>query len=249
MEEEDRSVKPELQAELRTFCVQACHGKSKGSFRTQTSAVMNRFPGAMAADLSETDLWHKVKAMPYVACEKSDGTRYLLAALGDRGVFLISREWEMSPWRLILKGRDGKLLDDTLLDGELVTDTEGDPDGILTELPVLRFLVFDAMRIGGRDLTCLNLLKRLETCAAEVFKPRIDFLRECAEKKAKPKEDMDIFMKDFFDLRDVSVVIGLSKQKRLPHPCDGVILTPVLWPYTPGSCPQLLKWKPPEMNT
>mmetsp|Transcript_447 Transcript_447/g.1000 ORF Transcript_447/g.1000 Transcript_447/m.1000 type:complete len:127 (+) Transcript_447:302-682(+) len=91
MEEEDRSVKPELQAELRTFCVQACHGKSKGSFRTQTSAVMSRFPGAMAADLSETDLWHKVKAMPYVACEESDGTRYAGSLGGPWGVFDFTR--------------------------------------------------------------------------------------------------------------------------------------------------------------
>lgn len=40
-----------------------------------------------------------------------------------------------------------------------------------------------------------------------------------------------------------------DQMTRLKHSSDGVIWTPVKWPYIPGTCDKLLKWKPPESCT
>ncbi|KAL8444289.1 hypothetical protein Emag_005550 [Eimeria magna] len=52
---------------------------------------------------------------------------------------------------------------------------------------------------------------------------------------------------DFFEIFDLEAIRRLAL--RLPHPSDGIIFTPVKLPYVTGTCPLLLKWKPPHLNT
>jgi len=54
-------------------------------------------------------------------------------------------------------------------------------------------------------------------------------------------------LKDFFELWQLGEVTAIASE--LPHGTDGLVFTPVMVPYVPGTVPALLKWKPAEMNT
>lgn len=36
---------------------------------------------------------------------------------------------------------------------------------------------------------------------------------------------------------------------KLPHENDGLIYTKNYCPYYPGTCPEIMKWKPKELNS
>lgn len=59
---------------------------------------------------------------------------------------------------------------------------------------------------------------------------------------------IDIFMKDMFDVADVE---GIFKYiiPNLQHENDGLIFTMNACPYYPGTCQEIMKWKPTELNT
>ncbi|EEA06259.1 mRNA capping enzyme, putative [Cryptosporidium muris RN66] len=137
----------------------------------------------------------------------------------------------------------------TLLDGELVKDTFSIDDQKLT---ILRYLVYDCISIE-RDETIklLPLLERLKNAYLKVIKPKILYDRIIkkffGEMKQIKSDPFEIYIKDFFEVTDVPAILNFSK--RLPHLSDGIIFTPLHLPYIPGTCPQLLKWKPPHLNT
>jgi hypothetical protein len=59
---------------------------------------------------------------------------------------------------------------------------------------------------------------------------------------------IDIFMKDMFEVADVEGIFQYVIPK-LQHENDGLIFTMNCCPYYPGTCQEILKWKPTELNT
>ncbi|CDJ65247.1 mRNA capping enzyme, putative [Eimeria necatrix] len=194
----------------------------------------------------------------YVACEKTDGIRFLLFSK-DRRIYLIGRRdevREISEMYLPRAADSSEAQEETLLDGELVMDQ-------LEGAAVWRFLVYDCISIDGNEtIQKLNLLKRLHAVRKQVIEPLLllqlqqqqqqqtaaaaaaavgDSLPPCS------KPPMEIYLKDFFEIFDLNSIRCLSL--RLPHPSDGIIFTPVAPPYITGTSPLLLKWKPPHLNT
>ncbi|KFH07074.1 mRNA capping enzyme, partial [Toxoplasma gondii MAS] len=206
---------------------------------------------------------------PYVACEKTDGIRFLLLAASGC-IFLIGRKEEvrMIPDKFLpRKGRLHEPQQLTLLDGELVMDRL--PNGE----SVARYLIYDAICIErDESIKELNLMGRLAAVAERVVAP----LRELEEEermqserneaarephandgsgeaqlaktgRTKGKNSLEIYLKDFFEIFDLLHIQRMAL--RLPHESDGIIFTPVNLPYATGTCRQLLKWKPPHLNT
>lgn len=132
----------------------------------------------------------------------------------------------------------------TLLDGELVKDIV-EIDG--KKKYVLRYLIYDCICIERDDtIKSLPLLERLKLAYLKVVIPKCKY----EQNRVAISSDCPIFelyLKDFFEVDEVPAILNFSK--RLPHPSDGIIFTPVHLPYIPGTCPQLLKWKPPHLNT
>lgn len=58
---------------------------------------------------------------------------------------------------------------------------------------------------------------------------------------------IEIYLKDFYTVDKINVLIKIMK--KLPHPSDGIIFTPLYDPYVTGNCYTLLKWKPLNLNT
>lgn len=58
---------------------------------------------------------------------------------------------------------------------------------------------------------------------------------------------IEIYLKDFYTVDKINVLTKIMK--KLPHPSDGIIFTPLYDPYVTGTCYTLLKWKPLNLNT
>ncbi len=55
-------------------------------------------------------------------------------------------------------------------------------------------------------------------------------------------------MKDMFNVNEVPYIFEKIIPK-LQHFNDGLIFTKNLIPYFPGTCEEILKWKPSHLNT
>ena len=62
---------------------------------------------------------------------------------------------------------------------------------------------------------------------------------------------LNIFMKDVFEVWDTVKLLKLIEEKNqmLMHENDGLIFTVDKCPYYPDIAPDIIKWKPPHMNT
>ena len=59
---------------------------------------------------------------------------------------------------------------------------------------------------------------------------------------------IDIYMKDVFKIQDVPAIFE-HVIPRLQHGNDGLIFTQNAVPYYPGTCEEILKWKPRHLNS
>ena len=108
----------------------------------------------------------------FYAAEKTDGVRYMLLILGERGSFMVDRNFEMKrlPPAMHFPSRKAgtPLVDNTLLDGELVEDAA--PDGKSDQR--MRYLAYDACCVCGACVTAQPLTHRLMLARREVLAPR-----------------------------------------------------------------------------
>ncbi|GBE58996.1 mRNA capping enzyme [Babesia ovata] len=208
------------------------------------------FPGAQPVSLTRNDLPLLFRS-DYVVCEKTDGIRALLLAASG-AIYLIGRNEEVHyvPIHLPVRGNPSETQQLTLLDGEIVVDTMH-VNGVEVQHP--RFMCYDGVYVQRRSLRELNFLDRLSIVYTDVILPYQKSLEapttEAAEgapaEAAQPP--LAIYLKDFFDISQIAHIEKFSQS--LPHVSDGLIFTPVRLQYLPGTCPKLLKWKPPHLNT
>lgn len=232
--------------------------------RTLIGWNRNSFPGAQPVSFKRSDIYN-LYLKDYVVCEKSDGVRALLLAASG-GIYLTGRNDEVHylPMKLPLRGNLVEAQHITLLDGEIVVD-DIDDDGVRVQRT--RFMCYDGLYVHGRKLASHNLMERLSIVYTDVIVP----YRRALESKNKAlmiktdavegldvfatnddSEDekepvLEIFLKDFFDISQITFIEDFAK--KLPHISDGLIFTPVDASYKGGTCPNLLKWKPPHLNT
>ena len=152
-------------------------------------------------------------------CEKTDGTRHLLASIPD-GVFIMDRALTITQIPSL------RIPKDTLLDGELV------------ELKNKKWLfaVHDAIRVKGEDLRERPLTERLEKARAIV--------RTIIKTAAAPFEVRVKTMVPLEKARD-----ELPALDSFEYETDGVVLTPVNEPIRTGTHETMFKWKPRERIT
>jgi mRNA capping enzyme, catalytic domain/mRNA capping enzyme, C-terminal domain len=185
-----------------------------------------RFPGPQPVSI-ERRHFPLLKAQPYLVCEKTDGVRHLLASF-EEGTFLVNRAFACEKVSV-------RVPKDTLLDGELVTTKVGKeglrPDG---KPQVSRlFMVYDAVRVKGEDVTQKPLTERLEA-ARKVVKGIIK----------TANAPFEIRVKTMWTLG--SPVPDLSS---FEYETDGLVFTPIDEPIRMGTHETMFKWKPRERIT
>jgi hypothetical protein len=162
-----------------------------------------------------------------MVCEKTDGVRHLLAST-DEGVFLVNRAFACEKVNI-------RVAKDTLLDGELVRTKAGKeglrPDG--KPAVSLLFMVYDAVRVKGEDLTQKPLDARLEA-ARKVAKSIIKTANAPLEIRVKTMWPLGLPVPDL---------------NAFEYETDGLVFTPVNEPIRTGTHETMFKWKPRERIT
>lgn len=132
-------------------------------------------------------------------------------------------------------------LTDTLIDGEMVLDKDGGHT-------IPRYLIYDIVSLNGQFVGDQNHDVRLKIVQKELVDPRrLAISKNIIDRQAEP---FGIRKKDFWPLTANKLHWVLDVfMPTLSHENDGVILTPVMKPYTLGTTVELLKWKPGNLNS
>lgn len=200
------------------------------------------FPGSQPVSMDINNL-NFLKQKPYKVSWKADGTRYMALVDGPNEVYMIDRDNTVFhiPGLNFRQRKDLKLhLRETLLDGEMILDTvEGKT--------VPRFLVYDIVRFEGKEVGKVDFSTRLVCIEREIIGPRHAAITQGLFDKTK--EPFSVRMKPFWDVSVCRKILDGSFASQVSHEVDGLIFQPVPDPYEPGRCKNVLKWKPPEMNS
>lgn len=164
---------------------------------------------------------------------------------GGEGHYLIDRKndyWYINNRNLHfpLPNDQGSYHVNTITDGELVWDTL--PGGGREP----RFLIFDCLVMDGSVLMDRSLDKRLAYAKDKLYDPYKKLFKEYPQELQY--QPFIVQLKPF----QLAYGIGMMFKDVLPnlkHGNDGLIFTCVSTPYTHGTDPHILKWKPPEENT
>lgn len=201
------------------------------------------FPGSQPVTMDEDNI-KLLGEKPYRVSWKADGTRYMMFIQGNGEIFFIDRDNSIFQASGIsfphINGR--RNINDTLLDGEMVIDTE------LNGKRIPRYLVYDVIMYDGKVTSKLPFHPdRYETIEKCVMGGRHRALRE--GRLQKEKEPFAVRLKAFWDVTMAGSLLREKFAKQLSHEPDGLIFQPSDDPYCPGVSIHVLKWKPLSMNS
>ncbi|KAI9751918.1 MAG: Dcp1p-Dcp2p decapping enzyme complex alpha subunit [Candelina submexicana] len=233
------------------------------SLRWEVARLLGRntpsFPGAQPVSFDAGSLV-ELHERDYWVCEKSDGIRCLmycseeevLVANGEaREVqevhYLIDRKndyYRVTGLHFPIPGDTTfqRYHLNTILDGELVYDTQ--PDGSKQ----LKYLVFDCLVLDNDSKLARTLDKRIAYFLEMVYRPYETLL------KTFPEEVQYMPFIVERKSKETQLSYGIEKLFRevipkLQHGHDGLIFTCRTTEYKPGTDPHILKWKPANENS
>ena len=188
-----------------------------------------------------------LKEKPYKVSWKADGTRYMMLVDGRKEVYFADRDnsiFQAPEVEFRFKADLMVHISDTLLDGEMVIDTDK-KSGRKTP----RYLIYDAIRIHGRNIINDNFHMRFERITTDLIKPRNAAIERGLLNK--DKEPFGVRRKDFWDVNyhTTQKLLSPQFQQQLLHEPDGLIFQPECDAYITGRCDLVLKWKPASHNS
>lgn len=222
-----------LKQRIYSRCCYLCNYRVDGQIK---------FPGAqpVSMDLKNIQL---LKTQAYRVSWKADGSRYMMYVEDRDNVFFLTRSLQL--WRVQGRLEFPKNLDrekissyfqDTLFDGEMVTDTEQNGN------KVPRYLIYDVISVDGNIVAHENFDKRFGHIA-NIINGR----RKAKHYNLIPQEGepFKVYPKGFFPIEKSQKTWHMN----VSHEKDGLIYQPVEEPYTGGTCAKIMKWKPPHLNS
>uniref|UniRef100_H0V4Q7 mRNA-capping enzyme n=1 Tax=Cavia porcellus TaxID=10141 RepID=H0V4Q7_CAVPO len=224
------TTQPKL-GEIQQKCHQFCGWEGSG------------FPGAQPVSMDKQNI-KLLEQNPYKVSWKADGTRYMMLIDGTNEVFMIDRDnsvFHVSnlefPFRKDLRMH----LSNTLLDGEMIIDR-------VNGQAVPRYLIYDIIKFNAQPVGDCDFNIRLQCIEREIINPRHEKIKSGLIDKTQ--EAFSVRNKPFFDIhasRKGNLLEG-NFAKEVSHEMDGLIFQPI-GKYKPGRCDNILKWKPPSLNS
>ncbi|XP_055871008.1 mRNA-capping enzyme-like [Biomphalaria glabrata] len=200
------------------------------------------FPGSQPVSMDISNL-RFLAQKPYKVSWKADGTRYMMLVDGKDETYMIDRDNCVFhvPHLTFYKRKDlSTPMANTLLDGELILDKVNDQ-------VIPRYLVYDIIKFEGIDVGGTDFDRRLLCIEKEIIGPRN--IKAQQGTLDKSKEPFSVRLKNFFDITMSPKILEGKFAKTLSHEVDGLIFQPASDPYKCGRCPEILKWKPPSLNS
>ncbi|KAJ2156531.1 Dcp1p-Dcp2p decapping enzyme complex alpha subunit [Coemansia sp. RSA 552] len=201
------------------------------------------FPGAQPVSFTRTQSLRQLLDANYFVCEKSDGVRVLVLMLvtpQGPATYLITRksEYYLAPnAHFPVPTTDAQFHHNTLIDAELVIDVDQGRH-------VRKLLAFDALVVNGTSCMARPLEKRLGYLAEHIVKPYARWSAQNPQAQRPFAAEMKSFQRSYGTPMVFHEIIP-----RLLHQNDGLIYTSADAPYTPGTCNQIIKWKPAHENS
>lgn len=195
------------------------------------------FPGAQPVSMDRQNI-NLLRSHRYMVSWKADGCRFMLYIQDEDNIFFLSRSLHL--WRVVNlkfpKMEDlNSHMTDTLLDGEMITD-------IVDDNKIHRYLIYDVISLNGKIVAKENFDKRLFYIRNVIVKARRDAK---TANLISPEEPFKVADKGFYYIHHAKKTWTMP----LTHERDGLIFQPVEAPYTGGTCPGIMKWKPPSHNS
>ncbi|KAK3844030.1 MAG: hypothetical protein J3R72DRAFT_489162 [Linnemannia gamsii] len=210
------------------------HGWTNIKMKKYRARRDSGFPGSYPVNFDPSHL-QQLASEEYFALEKFASVRCMLLSTNTPkgpACFLIDRHNEISfvpHLHLPLRDNPSKYQNDTLLDGEMVTEHDG-------HKTTLRFLVFDLMILNGVDVTQRSYSSRLGMLDQEILG-----VHASKSGDTKAKEPFTIERKTMQRSYGMNVILSGSRKQK--QGAEGLIFVPVKQPYIAGTNPKLLKWK------
>ena len=201
-----------------------------------------RFPGSQPVSMDRRNIC--LLQNRYMVSWKADGARYLMYIRGPWQIYFIDRDsavFEMQGLSFVSWRDRARHLVDTLLDGEMVIDREA--GGKTTP----RYLIYDIISLEGGPTLSQDFQSRYDAIMQHLIAPRIESMKEGRIKRHR--EPVGIRRKDFWPSSCTRQLLSDTFRQSLSHDSDGLVFQPVDAAYTPGTCPALMKWKPPALNS
>ncbi|XP_075453955.1 mRNA-capping enzyme isoform X3 [Ascaphus truei] len=199
------------------------------------------FPGAQPVSMDRQNIKF-MEQKSYKVSWKADGTRYMMLIDGKNAVFMIDRDnsvFHVSNLEFPFR-KDPRLhLANTLLDGEMIIDK-------VNGKVVPRYLIYDIIKFNGQPVGDCDFNIRLSCIEKEIIFPRHEKMKTGHIDKAQ--EPFSIRHKPFFDIHIARKLLEGNFAREVSHEVDGLIFQPI-GRYKPGRCNDILKWKPPNMNS
>lgn len=222
------TTQPKL-GEVQQKCHQFCGWEGSG------------FPGAQPVSMDKQNI-KLLEQKPYKVSWKADGTRYMMLIDGTNEVFMIDRDnsvFHVSnlefPFRKDLRIH----LSNTLLDGEMIIDR-------VNGQAVPRYLIYDIIKFNAQPVGDCDFNIRLQCIEREIINPRHEKMKTGLIDKTQ--EPFSVRNKPFFDIHTSRKLLEGNFAKEVSHEMDGLIFQPI-GKYKPGRCDDILKWKPPSLNS
>ncbi|KAM8954080.1 mRNA-capping enzyme [Pelodytes ibericus] len=222
------TTQPKL-GEVQRKCQQFCAWERSG------------FPGAQPVSMDRDNLKF-LEQKSYKVSWKADGTRYMMLIDGKNEVFMIDRDnsiFHVSKLEFPFRKNPQHHLGNTLLDGEMIIDK-------VKGQIVPRYLIYDIIKFNGQPVGDCDFNIRLSCIEKEIIFPRHEKMKTGHIDKAQ--EPFSVRNKPFFDIHAARKLLEGSFAREVSHEVDGLIFQPT-GKYKPGRCDDILKWKPPNMNS
>ncbi|XP_058517127.1 mRNA-capping enzyme-like [Ochotona princeps] len=222
------TTQPKL-GEVQQKCHQFCGWEGSG------------FPGAQPVSMDKQNIT-LLEQKPYKVSWKADGTRYMMLVDGTNEVFMIDRDnsvFHVSNLEFPCRKDLQIHLSNTLLDGEMIIDRVNGQ-----ALP--RYLIYDIIKFNAQPVGDCDLNIRLQCIEREIINPRHEKMKTGLIDKTR--EPFSVRKKPFFDIHTSRKLLEGNFAKQVSHAVDGLIFQPI-GKYKPGRCDDILKWKPPSLNS
>ncbi|XP_052588245.1 mRNA-capping enzyme-like [Peromyscus californicus insignis] len=222
------TTQPKL-GEVQQKCHQFCGWEGSG------------FPGAQPVSMDKQNI-RLLEQKPYKVSWKADGTRYMMLIDGTNQVFMIDRDnsvFHVSNMEFPFRKDLRMHLSNTLLDGEMIIDK-------VNGQAFPRYLIYDIIKFNAQPVGDCDFNIRLQCIEHEIISPRHEKMKTGLIDKTQ--EPFSVRPKQFFDINVSRKLLEGNFAKEVSHKMDGLIFQPI-GKYKPGQCDDILKWKPPSLNS